>query len=262
MGEFRRVAAWQHLEARRSCTENSCYRPHFHDTLSIGLIDEGTSVLRGPPGGAVRLRQGDVVVIPARHVHACNPDGGRWRYQMLHMDQAWAESLVSGAGSGALSAEVRVLRRPELHRRISGACDAVFTDSTPERGDAAFGAVLRELDAAVPDHVVPSGTDPALRTRLHPVLERLGGDVTNPQLDELGQLVGLTRYELVRAVRRATGLLPLAWRQNARIVRARQLLREGRPIAETAHVLRFADQSHFHRVFRAHVAASPGTYRG
>lgn len=269
-GEFRRAGAWPQLEIRRSCTENSCYRPHSHDTVSIGLIDEGTSVFRGPPGGTVRLLPGDVVVIPAGHVHACNPDAGRWRYQMVHLDETWAASLLDrdDPSSRALMNEVRVLRRPDLHRRISEACDAILTldpatDTDPDTDpDVHLDPVLRAVAAAAPDHVVPDGTDAALRARLRPVLERLRGDETNPPLDELARLVGLSRGELVRAVRRATGLSPLAWRQNARIVRARNLLRAGRPIADTAQALGFTDQSHFHRVFRAHVAASPGVYRG
>ena len=51
MGEFRRSTAVPHLEVRRSCRHDTCYRPHFHDTLSIGLIDRGSSVFTGSPAG-------------------------------------------------------------------------------------------------------------------------------------------------------------------------------------------------------------------
>ncbi|GAA4388106.1 MULTISPECIES: helix-turn-helix domain-containing protein [Brevibacterium] len=40
------------------------------------------------------------------------------------------------------------------------------------------------------------------------------------------------------------------------------MLRAGTSVVETAIALGFVDQSHFHRVFRAHVAALPGAYRG
>ncbi|WP_159499868.1 AraC family ligand binding domain-containing protein [Microbacterium sp. 18062] len=94
MSEFWRRDDLPHLEARRSSQENSCYRPHTHDTFSVGLIDAGTSVLAGHLGGVIRLRPGDVVLIPADHVHDCNPDDGAWRYQMIHIDQEWAASLA------------------------------------------------------------------------------------------------------------------------------------------------------------------------
>lgn len=262
MAEFWHRATVPQLEARRSCQQISCYRPHTHDALSIGAIDDGMSVLTGSLDGSIQLRPGDVVVIPAAHVHACNPDAGRWRYQMIHLDQGWAARFLDGAEASRLLAGIAVLRRPDLHRRISRLNDAIFADQGPERLEAEIAAVLAQLEAAAPQFLVAGRADPQLVARLHPVLERLRHDEVNPALTELAAMVGMTKFQLIRAMRRATGLSPLAWRQNARIQRARQLLREGRAIAETAHALGFTDQSHFHRVFRAHVAASPGGYRG
>lgn len=261
MTEFVRSAALPHLEARRSCQENSCYRPHSHDAFSIGLIDEGTSVFTGPLGGVVRLEPGDVIVIAAHQVHQCNPDDGSWRYQMIHMDQAWAASLSTTGRAAALFSGVTVLRRRDLYLRASAWDELIFSGATAGCIESGFRELVDALGAAAPEYSVTGGTDRALLELLSPVLHRLREDEANPRLDELAQMVGLTKYQLVRAVKQATGLTPLAWRQNARIARARRLLRAGRPIADTAHELGFSDQSHFHRVFRAHVAAAPGAYR-
>lgn len=261
MAEFVRCGALPHLEARRSCQENSCYRPHTHDAFSIGVIDAGTSVFAGPLGGGVRLEPGDVIVIAAGQVHQCNPDNGSWRYQMIHMDQGWATALAATDRADALFSGVVVLRRPDLHHRSSAWADLIFAGESAERIEDAFRELLDQLSRAAPEHSVTNDTDTALLDRLHPVLDRLREDESNPSLDELARIVGLTKYQLVRAVKRATGLAPLAWRQNARIGKARLLLREGHPIADAAHELGFTDQSHFHRVFRAHVATSPGAYR-
>ena len=57
-------------------------------------------MLSGALDGAVRLVPGDVVVIPTGHVHCCNPDGGRWLYQMTHMSQPWAASLIGDREAG------------------------------------------------------------------------------------------------------------------------------------------------------------------
>nr|WP_245581281.1 AraC family transcriptional regulator [Propionicicella superfundia] len=250
-----------HLEARRSCQENSCYRPHTHDAFSIGIIEAGTSVFAGPPSGSVRLEPGDVIVIAAGQVHQCNPDNGTWRYQMIHTDQDWAVPLAATDRAVALFSGVTVLRHLDLHHSAIAWTDLIFAGESAERIESGFRGLMNELGHAAPEYSVTGGTDLTLLDRLRPVLDRLRNDESNPSLDELSVLAGLTKYELVRAVKRATGLAPLAWRQNARIQRARQLLRDGHPIADTAHELGFTDQSHFHRVFRAHVAASPGTYR-
>lgn len=118
------------------------------------------------------------------------------------------------------------------------------------------------LASSNPEVAVTDSTELDLLIKLAPVMNRLRYDEANPSLDELAALVDLSTFQFVRSVRRVTGLAPLAWRQNARIGEARRMLRAGRSIADTAYTLGFTDQSHFHRVFRAHVAASPGTYRG
>jgi AraC-like DNA-binding protein len=81
------------------------------------------------------------------------------------------------------------------------------------------------------------------------------------QLAELAALAGLSRYQLIRAFRRATGMTPHAWQVNQRVNLARDRLRAGEAIAEVAYGLGFADQSHFQRVFKAHAAVTPARYR-
>lgn len=261
MAEFGRCGAVAHLEARRSCQELRYYRPHAHDSLSVGAIDAGTSVLT-VLGSKIRLVPGDVIVIPAGHVHACNPDQGRWQYQMIHMDQAWAASLAPDQVESSLFGGVRVFRDRELHSRVDTVTIAIFNSETRETLEPQVTDLLAELEATPPTHLATKDADPDLVARLVPVMDRLRTDQTNPSLTDLAGLVGMSKYQLIRAMRRATGLSPLAWRQNARIAVARHMLREGRPISETAHALGFSDQSHFHRVFSRHVAASPGAYQG
>ncbi|MFT3971492.1 MAG: AraC family transcriptional regulator [Micropruina sp.] len=262
MTEFQRSGHVHGLEARRSCQENPCYRPHSHDSFSVGLIDAGSSVLSGPVGGSIRLEPGDVVVIPSGQVHACNPDDGRWVYQMIHADQPWAASLTPHGDHTPLFLGIQVLRREGLASVVEAFGDAVFADEARENIETAAAVLLQELESVSPTHLVTSEANRELIARLSPVMERLTNDESNPSLDELARLVEMSKYQLVRAMRRATGLSPMAWRQNARIIQARRLLREGRAIADTAYTLGFTDQSHFHRVFRSHVAVSPGGYRG
>lgn len=260
--EFWRSDAMPQLEARRSCQQNSCYRRHTHDTFSLGVIESGTSLFNAGSEEVSRLHPGDVIAIPAGHVHSCNPDGEQWRYQMIHMDERWVSGLVPATANGALFSGISVLRRPGLRSRVTGWSDLLFAGAAAARIEEGLRVLLAELAVAAPHRFIRRRRNPALLDRLAPAIERLEYDATNPRLDDLARDAEMTKYQLIREMGRVTGLAPLAWRQNARVVRARHLLRAGNPIAETAHALGFADQSHFHRVFRAHVAASPGAYRG
>ena len=261
MTEFWHSRQVPHLESRRSCRESACYRPHAHDRFSIGLIDSGTTVFSGAAGNPIRLAAGEVIIIPAGHLHACNPNEGRWEYQMIQADQNWITALLPQTAAHLL-AGIRVYRQPEIHRRFTALNDMLFTDAGPSGIETGFRTALHECAALEPAHSLPAHSDEELLARLHPVLVRLQQDESNPSLEDLAELAGMGRYQLIRAMKRLTGLAPLAWRQNERVTASRKMLREGRPLAETAHALGFVDQSHFHRVFRAHVAASPGRYRG
>lgn len=261
MSEFWRSDLLPHLESRRSCQVASCYRPHTHDRFSVGLIDSGTAQLTGVPGEAVALDTGDVIIIPAGHVHACNPDQGRWQYQMIHADEIWITSLLGSSASSLLRA-ITIVRDRATYERFRDLNSALFAHVEIARAEAELARALQECALLTPVRRLAPVNDPLLAARLAPVLEHLREPASGPVLDELAELAGMGRYELIRATKRATGLTPVAWRQDQRIIAARRMLREGRSLAETAATLGFTDQSHFHRVFRAHVAATPGTYRG
>jgi AraC-like DNA-binding protein len=57
-------------------------------------------------------------------------------------------------------------------------------------------------------------------------------------------------------------MTPHAFLVNQRIQFARERLRSGQLIADVALQAGFADQAHFQRAFKQHLAATPGQYRG
>ncbi|MDA3646123.1 AraC family transcriptional regulator [Saccharopolyspora indica] len=257
--EFWHDPRFPQVESRRSCRQNSCYRPHTHDRFAVGLIDEGTSAFVGRSGSPVRLEPRDVVLIPAGHVHSCNPVGGDWVYQMMLFDPEWLR-VRAWAHDAAFDGAIQVHRDSGVYRLFDDVNAALFEGARDlhglerllRRAFAGLGAAsVRREDAA-------GGS--ALAETLRPVLDVLAEQSEDPRLDDLATAVGMSRYQLIRAVKRATGLTPIAWRNNARVMRARAMLRGGEPITSVAHALGFADQSHFHRVFRAHVATTPGAY--
>jgi AraC-like DNA-binding protein len=83
----------------------------------------------------------------------------------------------------------------------------------------------------------------------------------NVALDDLAELSGLSPYHLVRVFRQEVGLSPYAYFEQARIHRARRLLKEGTPIVDVALELGFTDQSHLHRHFKKLTGVTPGAYR-
>ena len=82
----------------------------------------------------------------------------------------------------------------------------------------------------------------------------------NISLDTLSKIAYLSPFHLLRAFRQSVGLPPHEYLINLRVERAKQLLAQGRPLAEVAYATGFCDQSHFNRQFKRLVGITPGRY--
>lgn len=112
-----------------------------------------------------------------------------------------------------MTAAISVYRVPDVHRRWSLANDLLFDTATADGVGSVEDALRRCLDDCLhsePVHRITVDADPAELRRLRPVLDRLLEEGPNPSLAELAALVGMSRYQLIRVMKRATGLAPLA----------------------------------------------------
>ena len=276
--QFWRPAQGAYAECRRACDSAACYRPHAHETLSLGAVDRGASDF-SLAGDRRRLQAGDVVLIPRDEVHACNPlPGQAWSYQMLYLDEAWLRGVLDEMNPVPPGWTPRLptsVSPGALHRRLS--CLTATLLGTADEAEKETALLLfagrvfaadfsaRIASARIASaHFAPLETGGAspLRQRMYAlralIAERCAESLP---LSWLAEQAGLSRYHFVRAFRDVVGMTPHAWQTDRRIVRARALLAEGAPLADLAQQLGFADQSHFQRAFKARIAATPGAYR-
>ncbi|TNC76266.1 AraC family transcriptional regulator [Janthinobacterium lividum] len=252
---FWRDPALPHVESRRACHSRACYKPHSHPTFSIGAVDSGGSIFTGSQDGQAMLANGSLVLVPAGCVHACNPlPDALWSYQMLHLDAQWLQAHAPALDGDTAT----VLHCPLLYAQFCAMNALLFSSAGTAEKDAALLAFLGAC-ASVRADVLPSERKPVPQ-RLAPVLATLQ---TQPSasLRQMAQAAGLSPYQLIRAFRAATGMTPHAFQLNAHVNRARSRLQAGTALAQLAHELGFADQSHFQRVFKAHTGITPGRYR-
>ena len=81
-------------------------------------------------------------------------------------------------------------------------------------------------------------------------------------LQELADLVGLSRFHMCTAFRRATGQTPHQWLVRLRISEARRLLQDQRlSVTEIAFAVGNQTPSSFAQAFRALVRMTPTAYR-
>lgn len=255
---FWRHPALPHLEARAVADGRTvCYVPHSHATFSIGAITGGHSdfVIRGERH---LVMAGTTVLMNPDAVHACNPiDGQPWSYRMLHVDATWLGRVQGEAGFRPYGAVLST--DAGLFADLMGLFDHLFAaDLDAAAKEKAAVQFFTALSARVDGPYPPRPDD-------HAALDRAADHIARHctedlPLDMVAAASGLSPSYLVRAFKARYGLTPHAYQTDQRIRFSREALRRGLPIVDVALEAGFADQAHFQRVFKAHVAATPGQF--
>ncbi|PNB49276.1 AraC family transcriptional regulator [Pseudomonas sp. GW456-12-10-14-LB2] len=263
---FWRDDALPFIEARAIADGREvCYSRHSHAHFSIGAITAGRSTYVHEQS-SFEVAAGTVVLMNPGDVHACNPiDDQPWSYLMLYVETPWLTDLQHQLG---FSAELEFRRFSDTHlndARLFRDLNALYAILVDEQQD-----VLRKQSAAVEFF-----SD--LQLRLNPVepplrepnfkLERAAEFIRQRctdllSLDDICAAAELSPSYLIRAFKQHFGMTPHAFLVNQRIQFARECLRRGQLIADVALEAGFADQAHFQRAFKQHLAATPGQYRG
>lgn len=236
--------------------ESGGFPRHSHDEYVLSVNVTGTEKVR-LDRATFEAGTEDVTVYNPGQVQSCTtdtPDGTDWTCVSLYVHPDGLRELTGGTLPEFAKP---VVRAPHLRAALLGA--AQRADDELLVAEALSTLVLALFDAAGgPSPTVCPPTD----RRIAAVADRLRADLTSaPRLAELAKDAGLSREGLIRAFTRVTGSPPYAWHLQARLAEGRRLLRRGRPVAEVAHALGFADQAHFHKHFRAAYATTPGRYR-
>jgi AraC family transcriptional regulator len=80
-------------------------------------------------------------------------------------------------------------------------------------------------------------------------------------LSELAAMCGLRTSQFAHAFRRSTGISPYQFFVRRRVERAKELIRRGLHLADTALACGYADQSHMNRTFKRIVGMTPRAWQ-
>jgi AraC-like DNA-binding protein len=182
-------------------------------------------------------------------------------FQLISFD-AWrideARSAWAPRGSGVLESDavdpsderVRPMRR--LHELVlAGSKDRFALEVAITEGLSAFVSFLG--DTRAPN----AGLRPSVRRARDFLLDHIAEDVT---LDAVAEHARADKFHLCRDFSRELGFPPYAFLTQARIARARMLLRRGVRPSHVAQLVGFCDQSQMHRHFVRIVGCTPGAY--
>ena len=237
-----------------------CYARHSHEIFSIGAITSGCcNYLHEKTSHGIHA--GTVVLMNPGEVHACNPmDDQPWSYVMLYVDAQWLAGIQQASGGLFRPLAATHSQSPGLFMGVT-ALYAQLIDPHLEvlaKHEAAvrfFSAMQQELGSPV-----------ALRKSASARVERAaefidGHFLKTLRLQDICAAANLSEAYLIRAFEQHYHMTPHAYLINRRIQHAQAQLREGALIADIAQQAGFADQAHFQRAFKKHLAATPGQYK-
>ena len=262
---FWRDDALPFIEARSIADGREvCYTRHAHEHFSIGAITAGCSTYLHEQL-AFQVIAGTVVLMNPGDVHACNPiDNQPWSYLMLYVDTPWLTDLQHQLG---FSHDLAFRRFSVTHNRDA----QLFAGLT-----GLYGVLVDDQQDVLHKHSTAVEFFTQVQLRLNPgdpplrepnfKLERAADYIRDNctrilKLEDICAAAQLSPSYLIRAFKQHYGMTPHAFLVNRRIQFAQNRLRSGKLIADVALEAGFADQAHFQRAFKQHLAATPGQYR-
>ncbi len=272
VARYWRHAAVEGVDLLRARFVTHRYGRHAHETYTFGLIEAGVEEFEYG-GSLLRAGAGSIALLNPDVVHtgqAATPAG--WRYRVLYPKVSVVTDVAAELGwrPGTPQFPQTVHYDPVTAALLRSAHQAAehgdqLASSTLLRsalagllcthaagGPASLAWALRSGERT--GNRAPAAVS-TVRDLLH---ERL---VDPPSLAELAAMTGLSQFALLRAFRAQTGLPPHAYLNQLRVRRARLLLDSGRPPADVAAEIGFADQAHLTRHFKRVVGVPPAAYQ-
>jgi AraC-like DNA-binding protein len=236
------------------------FSPHTHDAFVIAVTEAG---------GAEISSRGITEKVGPATLFVSNPDEGqsarmeggeRWRYRAFYLTRPAIDAVGQGLGIEATPYFMRNMLRDadliesfgRLHRSLEGERDDLRTEEL-------------ELDTFEKLFVRHGGgraeRAPQSRAIAGRIIEVMHARHTeNLGLEELANVAGLTKFELIGLFKRTIGLTPHAYLIHVRLNAACRLLKRGLPLAECAVEAGFCDQSALTKHFKRCYGITPAQF--
>ncbi|KRA00582.1 AraC family ligand binding domain-containing protein [Achromobacter sp. Root565] len=258
-----------------SARSGHAFARHTHEQFGIGVMRAGAQVSHSGRG-QVEAGPGYVITVNPGEVHDGAPIGdGERAWQMLYLDSgvvAACTADIAGDGpptlddAGVLLPTLRYAfehparNQPDLAGRVLALYTQVTAGASRLACDALLLRVLAQAGGPRGAAMAPPDRDGIPASLRHAIALIDDDPAAALSLADLAGASDLSRYQVLRAFSRATGLTPHAYQMQRRLLLARLLIRQGMALAGAAASAGFADQSHMTRLFVRAYGVSPHRY--
>ena len=238
------------------------FPPHVHEEFAIGFIERGAQA-------AVMREHSQKVLMPAGTICVINPGEfheGRefsevgWDYRMIYISPGELDSLLSPEGRFPLHFPEHVIDDPDTMTAIRMAHQSAESrEASLLEQSSRLTFALNQLVSRHAQKGRGLRTLPGMPGGVRRAREYIDAHIgSNPALQEIADVAGLSPFHLLREFKRVIGLAPHAYLMQRRVEHAKRLLLAGRPMRAIAIDLGYADQSHLSREIRRFYGVPPG----
>ncbi len=235
---------------------------HFHDYYVIGFIEKGKRYLICNHQEYF-LEAGDVTVFNPGEPHTCQPvDDRPMDYRSINIKpEVMQQAVMDIMGDGSLP---RFTPTVHFHSELAGSLHElhrmIFEEQSDFKKEELFLLLIEQLIREHSD-TAPVSFLPQPDAAMTKVADYLQENYSSPvTLNELGALVGLSKYHLLRTFTRQMGISPYSYLETIRVGNAKKQLENGIPPLEVAFQTGFHDQSHFTNYFKKQIGLTPKQY--
>ena len=236
---------------------------HFHEFYVIGFIEGGCRHL-WCKGREYDLSKGDLILFNPRDNHYCAPMNGELLdYRALNIPvDIMKKATVDITGQEFTPCFTQnVVYQCDITASLADTYQAIVESAGPFEKEEAFffllEQVLKEYSAPF-EEMNPFCEDEAIRRVCEYLDTHFAENIT---LEELTDLIHLSKSWLIHSFTRQTGVSPYRYLQSVRIEKAKSLLEQSTPLIEAASQAGFTDQSHFTRFFKDFTGLTPKQYQ-
>jgi len=248
------------LELRYS-NNTKHYKEHIHETFSIGINLEDKSIYTNKDK-KYDFDVGMLAIVNPNEIHSCNPILETPNlYYMMYLDEDWCYGIQKSICDEEKSFKAfpkDILYNKKLYNDYKKLCEILFSNINYFEKENELINFFTELFKPFLKESTAKIDDPIFEKIIEYLKENYKENIS---LEELSKKFSLNPFYIIRLFKSQINITPHAYLLNIKINKAKEFLKKGYPLVDTALECGFTDQSHFHRNFLKIVATTPREYQ-
>jgi AraC-like DNA-binding protein len=254
----KKLTFFDQIELKQATYAAKTFPMHFHDTVSIGIVERGVEQLCFNEKEIITPAN-SVIIINAFDNHANSSLGESVHYKTIYLNSEamqWVFSKV-GIQKNAISFAQNTIDDAFLFQKIQN-----FHAENQSNEQ-----VLNEILAYIGTNYVQSSPEETpINNSEKAIIESLKYKLSNDlfekiNLDDLAKQYKMSKFKLIRLFKTHTGLTPIAYHLVCRINQSKHLFFSDLSLTEIGLNVGFYDQSHFIHCFKKYIGVTPSEYK-